>query len=145
MPYRIAGLDVHKKRVGKRIAEAGKLFGLDMITVMFMTPLPGTGLWDRIASDSRILIKSYPADWKYYTLNLPVMRYNHLSWTDMVEELKACYEHFYSYSDIAKRAFTQLFRYRRPLNAAAVSITNLSYKHIKQFVGEYRRCRISVE
>ena len=125
----IMGLDVHKKGIGRLIAEESKIFGIDIITVMFMTPLPGTGMWDRLEAEGRILTKTYPEDWKYYTLNFPVMRYNHLSWTDMVDEIKSCYKHFYGYPAILGRALRHLSRLKKPLNAILQLVINLSYKH----------------
>ena len=71
----IIGLDVDKPGIGKRIAEAASRYGVDNLNAMFLTPLPGTRLWDQMKADGRIALDTFPEDWKYYTLTFPVARY----------------------------------------------------------------------
>ena len=53
---------------------------------MFLTPLPGTRLWDEMEAKNRVIMKRSRSDWRYFTLTYPVARYNHLSWSEMIEE-----------------------------------------------------------
>ncbi len=124
----IFGLDVDKKGIGRRIADSALSCGVDMITVQFMTPLPGTPLWERMQSQGRIAADSFPEDWKYYTLNVPVANYMNLSWADMIEEFTSCFRRFYSYPRIMGRFLSSLVRARKPYNSLVVLITNIIFR-----------------
>ena len=122
----ILGLDVDASGAGQRIAEAADRYGVDVLNVLLLTPLPGTRLWEKFESEGRILADNYPEDWKYYTLRFPVARYKHLSWADMLREREACARAFYAYPRIARRALGAMWRARNPLIGLAALIINLS-------------------
>ncbi|MBW2087287.1 MAG: hypothetical protein JRI54_14875, partial [Deltaproteobacteria bacterium] len=100
--------------------------GVDAINVLFLTPLPGTRLWDKMEQEGRIAANNFPEDWKYYTLNYPVARYKHLSQTDMHREMDACCRTFYSYPHIASRIFGSLWHRHKPVGTL---VTNLSIRN----------------
>ena len=56
----IIGLDIDEPGIGKRIAQAASRYGVDLLNVLFLTPLPGTRLWDRMKSQDRIALDSFP-------------------------------------------------------------------------------------
>ena len=122
----IMGLDVDDQGIGQQIADTANRYGLDILNVMFLTPLPGTRLWKNMELEGRIVANSFPEDWKYYTLTFPVARYRHLSWADMLNELETCGRAFYSYPRIFRRVFGNLCRMRYPL---ATLVSNLSYRY----------------
>ena len=66
----IMGLDVDKKGIGHQIVHTANRYGLDALNVLFVTPLPGTRLWEKMEMEGRIAVNAFPEDWKYY-LNLP--------------------------------------------------------------------------
>ena len=51
----IIGLDIDEPGIGKRIAEAASHYGVDNLNVLFLTPLPGTRLWNQMKSEDRVL------------------------------------------------------------------------------------------
>jgi radical SAM superfamily enzyme YgiQ (UPF0313 family) len=57
---------------------------MDILNSLFLTPLPGTRLWDRMKAEGRIAFDRFPQDRKYYPLTFPVGRYKHLSTDDMI-------------------------------------------------------------
>ncbi len=121
----IIGLDIDRKKIGADIAATARHYGLDALNVMFLTPLPGTRLWDEMKSSGRITLMSFPHDWKYYTLTFPVARYNHLTWSEMVAEKTACYRSFYSYTGILFRVFSCIRELRNPV---VILLSNLWYR-----------------
>ncbi len=121
----IIGLDVDEPGIGKRIAKAASRYGVDNLNTLFLTPLPGTRLWDQMKSEGRIALNTYPQDWKYYTLTFPVARYKHLSLDGIIEEMISCDREFYSLSRILSRACNSLWRYRKLLISL---VSNLSYR-----------------
>jgi radical SAM superfamily enzyme YgiQ (UPF0313 family) len=121
----IMGLDVDGPGVGKRIAKAAGQYGVDSINAGFLTPLPGTRLWDQMRSADRIAFDTYPDDWRYYTLNLPVARYKQLSLADICREMVSCSRTFYSMPRVLRRVWGNLVERRAPLVSL---VTNLSYR-----------------
>ena len=61
----IMGLDVDEPGIGQQIADTANRYGVDMLNVLFLTPLPGTRLWDKMESAGRIAASSFPGEWKY--------------------------------------------------------------------------------
>ncbi|MGA9365698.1 MAG: radical SAM protein [Bacteroidota bacterium] len=121
----IIGLDVDEPGIGQRIAEVASLYGVDNLNVLFLTPLPGTRLWDQMKSEDRIALDTFPEDWKYYTLTFPVARYEHLSLDGIIEEMISCDRKFYSMSRILRRVWSNVWQHRGPLISL---VGNLSYR-----------------
>ena len=121
----IIGLDTDKPGVGKLIAETARRYGVDNLNALFLTPLPGTRLWDQMKSDNRIALDEFPADWKYFTLTFPVARYKNLSLEGIIQEMIACDWNFYSLRRILGRVWESIWRRRKPLVSLA---GNFSYK-----------------
>jgi radical SAM superfamily enzyme YgiQ (UPF0313 family) len=121
----VIGLDIDEPGVGRRIAEAASQYGVDTLNVLFLTPLPGTRLWDEMRSENRIALNTFPEDWRYYTLNLPVARYKHLSLDGIIQEMTSCNEDFYSIPCIARRVGSAFWQRRKPLISL---VANLSYR-----------------
>lgn len=124
----IMGLDVDTPGVGKRIAEVATSYGIDILNLMFMTPLPGTRLWDRMKSEGRIAAHRFPDDWRYYTLNHPVASYRHLSWSQMFDEFNAYLRTFFSWRRILRRLAATLARPNGVLMIVGALVTNLIYR-----------------
>ncbi len=108
------GLDIDKSGIGKRIAEAASQYGIDTLSVGFMTPFPGTHLWNQMKSEDRIALDAFPEDWKYYTVTFPVARYKHLSQDGIIQEMISCNRDFYSLSRILLRTWGNLWQRRKP-------------------------------
>jgi radical SAM superfamily enzyme YgiQ (UPF0313 family) len=121
----IIGFDTDEPGIGKRIAAQASHYGVDGLNVLFLTPLPGTRLWDQMKSQGRIPLDRFPEDWKYYTLTYPVARYKHLSPDRAIEEMMACSRVFYSMPRILRRVCSSLWERRKPLLSLA---GNLSYR-----------------
>jgi len=121
----IIGLDIDEPGIGKRIAEVGRQYGVDNLNVLFLTPLPGTRLWERMKSEDRIALDAFPEDWKYYTLTFPVARYKHLSLDGIIQEMISCNRNFYSMPSILRRVGSNLWQRRKPLISL---VGNLSFR-----------------
>ncbi len=121
----IIGLDVDEPGIGKRIARTASHYGVDGLNALFLTPLPGTRLWDQLESQDRIALSTFPEDWGYYTLTFPVTRHQHLSLEGIIHEMDSCNRWFYSMPRILGRMSRSLWHWRRPLISL---VGNLSYR-----------------
>jgi len=122
----IMGLDTDKAGIGRQIAKTANRYGVDLLNALFLTPLPGTRLWDRMKSENRIAADDFPGDWKYYTLSFPTALYRHLSWEDILEEMNTCERRFYSLWNIFRRVSLNFLRRRHPVISL---VSNLSYRN----------------
>jgi radical SAM superfamily enzyme YgiQ (UPF0313 family) len=121
----IIGLDIDKPGIGKHIASVARRYNLDNLNALFLTPLPGTRLWDQMKSEDRIALNTFPEDWKYYTLTFPVVRYKNLSLEGIIGEMISCDRDFYSMPRILNRVWSNLWQRREPLISL---VGNLSYR-----------------
>jgi len=121
----IIGLDVDEPGIGKRIAEVAGRYGVDNLNTLFLTPLPGTQLWDQMKSEDRIALDAFPEDWQYYTLTFPVARYKHLPLDTAIQEMLCCNRNFYSIPRILRRVWGSFWRRCHPLISL---VGNLSYR-----------------
>jgi radical SAM superfamily enzyme YgiQ (UPF0313 family) len=124
----ILGLDIDEPGIGRRIADAGNQYGVDLLNVLFMTPLPGTRLWERMEAENRIVANNFPEDWSYYTLTFPVATYKHLTWVEMLSEMRTSSHVFYRYRHILRRTASKLRRRGGLFSAWATLVMNLSFK-----------------
>ena len=122
----IIGLDIDEPGIGKHIAEVASQYGVDNLNVLFLTPLPGTRLWDQMKAEDRIALDTFPEDRKYYTLTFPVARYKHLSLDGIIAEMISCDRSFYSMPRVLRRVWSNLWQRRQPLIAL---VGNLSYRN----------------
>jgi radical SAM superfamily enzyme YgiQ (UPF0313 family) len=122
----IIGLDVDEPGIGKRIADAAGRYQVDSLNTLFLTPLPGTRLWDQMNSEERIALTTFPEDWKYYTLTFPVARYKHFTLDGIVQEMISCNRRFYSLVRILRRVASAFRERRHPLLSL---VGNLSYRN----------------
>jgi len=122
----IIGLDVDRPGIGLEIAATAESYGVDLLNVLFLTPLPGTDLWKTMEADGRITAGDFPEDWQYYTLGFPVGRYQHLSGDEIVAEMDSCNRKFYSLGGILRRVGRNLWKGH---NFGLSLISSLSYRN----------------
>jgi radical SAM superfamily enzyme YgiQ (UPF0313 family) len=121
----IIGLDSDEPGIGRRVAAAARHYGVDFLNALYLTPLPGTRLWDELEPQGRIAAHTFPHDWRYYTLSFPVARYRHFSAARLVAEMESCEAAFYSLPRILLRLAGNIWRRRKPLMSLA---GGLSYR-----------------
>ena len=137
----IMGLDTDQRGIGKQIDEAANHYGVDLLNVLFLTPLPGTRLWDKMKAQGRIAVHSFPEDWKYFTLSFPVGRYKHLSWAGILQEMDICDRGFYSLWHIGHRLWNSVWQRRSPL---FLLVSNLSFRsNIRKNRDLYKKLDVS--
>ena len=121
----IMGLDADVPGIGRRIARAASNYGVDVLNALFLTPLPGTRLWDQMKSQDRIAAADFPGDWRYYTLGFPTAHYKNFSWSAILEEMNRCDGKFYSLWGVLRRVSGSFLRRRRPILSL---VSNMSYR-----------------
>ena len=119
----IIGLDIDEPGVGVRVARAASRYGVDHMNALFLTPLPGTRLWDQMQKEGRLSRDEFPLDWKYYTLTLPVAQYRNFTLDEISQEMLSCNARFYSTGRILRRLWRNLFQRRSPIMGLVASLS----------------------
>lgn len=119
----IIGLDADGPGIGTRIANVATRTGIDGLNALFLTPLPGTQLWEKMRAEHRIAVDDFPEDWKYFTLTFPVARYKHLSLADVIDEMVRCGRIFYSIPRVLRRLLAGLWQRRGFLINLVISLS----------------------
>ena len=122
----IIGLDVDEVGIGERVAETAKQYGVDSLNALYLTPLPGTRLWEQMSNEDRITLKAFPEDWRYYTLTFPVAQCRRLSRDAVIKEMIDCNRIFYSMPRVIRRVWSCVWERRMPLINL---VTNLSSRN----------------
>ena len=122
----ILGLDIDGKGSGKQIAKTAHAYGLDVLNVMVLTPLPGTKLWKTMEAEDRIIANTFPHDWKYFTLTFPVALFKKLTWKEITAERDCSYRDFYSYPNILRRVIKTILNLGSPV---LVLVSNLVFRN----------------
>jgi radical SAM superfamily enzyme YgiQ (UPF0313 family) len=120
----IMGLDVDRPGIGLQIAGTADRYGVDVLNVLVLTPLPGTDLWKKMEEEGRIASDQFPEDWKYYTLTLPVGRYQHFDRDEIINEMDSCNRAFYSLRGILRRVGRNLRKRQHPILILVGSLSN---------------------
>ena len=126
----IIGLDIDQPGIGKNIAETSSRYGVDLLNVLFLTPLPGTRLWDQMKAQDRITLQSYPKDWNYYTLTFPAASYKNFSLDGIIQEMNLCHRAFYSMPKILYRMTRNFWHRRKPLVTLVGNLSCWSNIHL---------------
>jgi radical SAM superfamily enzyme YgiQ (UPF0313 family) len=121
----VIGLDVDGPGIGRMVAETASHYGVDTLNALFLTPLPGTRLWDSMKADDRVLLDRTPEDWQHYTLALPVARYALLTTEQIIAEMDECTQRFYSMPGILRRVAAEVWGGRQPFRGL---ISNLAFR-----------------
>jgi radical SAM superfamily enzyme YgiQ (UPF0313 family) len=139
----IIGLDIDEAGIGERVAETAREYGVDSLNALFLTPLPGTRLWNQMKGENRIALSAFPEDWRYYTLSFPVARYQRLSLDAAIREMVTCNRNFYSMSGVLRRVWASLWPRRKPLInlIANLSARNNSRAESQAFEDFQQQCR----
>jgi radical SAM superfamily enzyme YgiQ (UPF0313 family) len=139
----IIGLDIDEAGIGKRVAETARQYGVDSLNALFLTPLPGTRLWNQMKDENRIALAAFPEDWRYYTLSFPVARYQRLSLDAAIQEMVICNRSFYSMPGVLRRVWASMWPRRKPLInlIANLSARNNSRAESQAFADFQKQCR----
>lgn len=121
----IMGLEADTPGIGQRIATTAREYGLDFLNVLYLTPLPGTALWDKMDAAGQVVANDFPDDWQYYTLNHPVTEHRSIGHQEIRQEMRSCMEDFYSSRHVLQRILRNAWRRCQP---RLTLVGNLSYR-----------------
>lgn len=126
----ILGNDEDKKDIFERTSDFILDSNIDGSQFSFLTPLPGTNLYQRLKEENRLLYTDYPHDWIYYDVFNVVFRPKNMTPEELEEGALNVYKATASVPKSLRRAFTSLVRTRNVLSAVAAYSSNRGYASI---------------
>lgn len=99
----IFGFDEDEEGIGEETANFCVKSRIDSVSAHILTPYPGTPIFDRLASEKRLIHCSFPQDWRRYDTTKVVFVPKKMSADRLQDEYNLFLRTFFSFSSIAKR------------------------------------------
>ncbi len=101
--------------------------GIDAIQASIMTPLPGTGLFERMTAQNRIVLNNFPDDWQHYHFMQATMGTAKLSRDELQAIMDEVWLSMYNKENLRRMLFRTLHRTRNLKAAYWVYGANHNY------------------
>lgn len=92
--------------------------GVDVMQGTFLTPLPGTRLFNRLEAEGRLLYTDFPRDWDRYDMSEVVFRPSDMQTSELSEVVRECTRQMYT-MPVSWWKFARALVWTRNLPAAA--------------------------
>ncbi|MFH1137759.1 MAG: radical SAM protein [Pseudomonadota bacterium] len=126
----IFGLDGDAPEKLRQRAEYMIRGGVDVMQATFLTPLPGTRLFDRLRDDNRLLHADFPNDWDRYDMREVIHRPLGLAPDVLTRVMRGCAERMYSWPVLARKAAQTLVRTRDLMSTMFAWQSNVNYRNV---------------
>jgi radical SAM superfamily enzyme YgiQ (UPF0313 family) len=105
--------------------------GVDVIQTTFLTPLPGTRLFNKMQKEGRLLYTNFPSDWDYFdVMNEAVFKPKLMNVTELDSAIEKC--NVKIGKSILKKFFKTIFATKDVRTAIWALITNINYQTVRR-------------
>ena len=103
---------------------------IDVMQTTYLTPLPGTRLFERYRSEQRLLYENYPVDWEHYDMTEVVFKPDRMTSLELRNGMHTANEKMYSTPVLLKKAFNTLFSTGDMMSAMFAWSSNQNYRGV---------------
>ena len=103
---------------------------MDAMQATIVTPLPGTGLYQRLEKEGRLLYTNFPKDWEHYHFLEVVHRPLKMAPNELMEAMWENWELLYNHRTIQKKMLQTLKSTRDPKAAAWSYVSNVERHNV---------------
>jgi radical SAM superfamily enzyme YgiQ (UPF0313 family) len=104
--------------------------GVDVMQTTFLTPLPGTRLFDQLWNEERLLYTDFPRDWGRYDMTEVTHRPQGMTPEALTQAMHAANRRMYTWSVLAHKAMRTLWETRNPSAAMFAWRSNVNYRNV---------------
>jgi len=122
------GMDSDTRELARR-RTSYMLSSVDAVQITYLTPLPGTRLFEKVLKEKRLIYTNFPHDWEHYTMAEVTHRPLSMSAEELQEVRYDVIPRLYNYPSIWLRFFKTLFTTRRLAAALWAYIFNINYRN----------------
>jgi len=107
--------------------------GVDVMQITFLTPLPGTRLFDRLRKENRLLYTDFPVDWERYdVMNEVFCRPQEVELVVLSHITRKCVRRMYTWPVLVRKALQTFLRTRDPIATMFAWQANIDYRNVAQ-------------
>ena len=126
----IFGMDDDTPEKLRRRTEYMIRSGIDVMQKTFLTPLPGTRLFERLLRDGRMLHTGFPRDWERYDMGEAVHSPRGMTPEELTRAMDESSRRMFAWPVLAGKALRTLWRTRNPAAAMFAWQSNINYRNL---------------
>jgi radical SAM superfamily enzyme YgiQ (UPF0313 family) len=104
--------------------------GVDVMQKTFLTPLPGTRLFDQLRDEGRLLYTDFPQDWERYDMGEAVHQPQGMTPKALTQVMGESGRRMYAWPVLAGKALRTLWETRNPMAAMFAWQSNVNYRNV---------------
>ena len=108
--------------------------GMDAMQATIVTPLPGTGLFNKLKNDKRLLFTKFPGDWQHYHFLEVVHKPCKMQPEELMDAMKENWTLLYDHKTLQKKML-QTLKFTKNVRAAAWAYLSNVERHNLAFGG----------
>jgi radical SAM superfamily enzyme YgiQ (UPF0313 family) len=126
----IFGMDEDTPERLRRRTEFMARSGIDVMQKTYLTPLPGTRLFDRLRREGRLLFNDFPRDWEHYDMGEAVHQPGKMTPAELTRVMGESSRRLFSWPVLAGKALRTLRETRNPAAAMFALQSNINYRNV---------------
>lgn len=103
---------------------------IDAVQATILTPLPGTGLYNRMQAEGRIVNNNYPDDWQHYHFGKVVFKHDNMDHDVITDEISKNWDTLYNQNTLKKKFIRTLKETHSPIAGIWSYGSNLQYYNL---------------
>ncbi|MBE0433940.1 B12-binding domain-containing radical SAM protein [candidate division WOR-3 bacterium] len=104
--------------------------GVDVMQTTYLTPLPGTRLFNRLRKEGRLLYTKFPADWERYDMTEVIHRPLIMNPRELERAMAECNRRLYNRRSLLRKFVKTLRATRNPVTAFWAYSSNRNYRNV---------------
>ena len=104
--------------------------GIDVMQTTYLTPLPGTRLFDRLQREGRLLYTDFPRDWDRYDMAEVIHQPAGMEPAALAHMMHTCNQRTYSRPVLLRKALRALWQTRDPVATMFAWRSNVNYRNV---------------
>jgi radical SAM superfamily enzyme YgiQ (UPF0313 family) len=106
--------------------------GVDVMQTTYLTPLPGTRLFNRYQAENRLLYTNFPQDWEHYDMTEVVHRPGTMNSDDLVCAMQKANQKMYSLPTLMRKALSTYLSTRNGMATMFAWSSNQNYRQVSR-------------
>ncbi len=96
----------------------------------FLTPLPGTRLFDQLRDEGRLLYTDFPRDWERYDMGEAIHQPQGMAPEMLTQAMEEFSRRMYAWPVLTRKALRTLWETRNPMAAMFAWQSNVNYRNV---------------
>jgi radical SAM superfamily enzyme YgiQ (UPF0313 family) len=126
----IFGMDGDTPETLSRRAEYMVRSGIDVMQTTFLTPLPGTRLFEQLLDEGRLIYTDFPRDWARYDMTEVTHQPGGMSPEALAHGMSAASQRMYAWRVLVRKVVCTLWETRSPTAAMFAWQSNINYRNV---------------